>query len=69
VTGYERVNRYVDVTDVWERKMAALHAHASQHPDPAALDGMMRGWNGANAAAAGLPAGRLAEGFWVMDTP
>jgi LmbE family N-acetylglucosaminyl deacetylase len=68
VQGYERVNRYVDVTDVWDRKMAALLSHASQHAEPHQLDAMMRGWNGANAAAAGMPAGRLAEGFWVFDT-
>jgi LmbE family N-acetylglucosaminyl deacetylase len=68
VVGLERINRYVDVTDTWERKMAALQAHASQHPHPDALDGMMRGWNGANARAAGMPADRLAEGFWVFST-
>lgn len=68
VAGDEKVNRYVDVTETWERKMAALHAHASQHPTPDGLDEMMRGWNGANAAAAGLPGGRLAEGFWVVAT-
>jgi LmbE family N-acetylglucosaminyl deacetylase len=68
VQGYERINTYIDVTDTWDRKMAALLSHASQHERPDAVDGMMRGWNGANAAAAGLPAGRLAEGFWVFDT-
>ena len=68
VQGMERVNTYVDVTDVWERKMAALHAHASQHPVPDGLDEMMRGWNAANARAAGMAAGRLAEGFWVFPT-
>ena len=68
VGGYEQANRYVDVTDAWDRKMAALHAHASQHPNPDALDPMMRGWNGSNAAAGGLPPGRLAEAFWVFAT-
>ena len=29
---------------------------------------MIRGWGGANAAALGLPAGRLAEAFQVVDT-
>jgi LmbE family N-acetylglucosaminyl deacetylase len=66
--GSERVNRWVDVTDSFDRKMAALRAHVSQHPHPEGLEPMLRGWNGANATAAGLPAGRLAEGFWVMDT-
>ena len=68
VSGMERANRYVDITDTFERKMAALHAHASQHPEPEALEPMIRGWNGANAAAAGMPSGRLAEGFWVFST-
>ena len=68
VQGLERTNRYVDITDTFDRKMAALHAHVSQHPEPDGLEPMVRGWNGGNAVAAGLPAGRLAEGFWVFDT-
>jgi LmbE family N-acetylglucosaminyl deacetylase len=68
VAGMERNNRYVDVTDVWDRKMAALRAHASQHPQPERLDPLMQGWNGGNATAAGMPAGRLAEAFWVFAT-
>ena len=68
VSGMERANRYIDITDTFERKMAALHAHASQHPEPDGLDEMIRWWNGANAVAAGLPPGRLAEGFWVFST-
>ena len=68
VGGMERANRYVDITETFDRKMAALHAHASQHPDPAALEPMLRWWNGANASAAGMPQGRLAEAFWVFST-
>jgi LmbE family N-acetylglucosaminyl deacetylase len=68
VQGMERMNRYIDVTDVWERKMSALRAHEGQHPEPDGLDGFMRGWNAANARSAGLPADRLAEGFWVFST-
>lgn len=68
VMGSERVNHYVDVTDVFDRKVAALTAHKSQIADPEALGGMLRGWLGANAERGGLPAGRLAEAFWVMDT-
>src|SRR4051812_21348529 len=66
--GSDRVNHWVDVTDTFDRKMAALRAHVSQHPDPDALGPMLRGWNGANATAAGMAPGRLAEGFWVMAT-
>jgi LmbE family N-acetylglucosaminyl deacetylase len=68
VGGMERNNRYVDITDTFERKMAALHAHASQHPHPEQLEPMVRAWNAGNAAAAGLPSDRLAEAFWVFST-
>jgi LmbE family N-acetylglucosaminyl deacetylase len=59
----------VDVTDVYDRKLAALTHHASQLPGvPEDLDTMLRGWLGMNASAAGLPDGRLAEAFQVLDT-
>jgi LmbE family N-acetylglucosaminyl deacetylase len=59
----------VDVTDVYGRKVAALSHHVSQLPGaPADLDTLLRGWLGANASAAGLPEGRLAEAFQVLDT-
>jgi LmbE family N-acetylglucosaminyl deacetylase len=68
VTGMERVNHYVDVTEVFERKKAALAEHHSQILDVDNLDRLLRGWLGGNAEAAGWPAGRYAEAFWVMDT-
>ena len=59
----------VDVTEVYERKMAALRSHVSQLPGvPGELDTMMRGWLRANASAAGLPEGRLAEAFQLVAT-
>lgn len=68
IMAMEKSNRYVDITDVFDRKMAALYAHASQHPDPDRLDPLVRGWNTMNAAAGELPEGRLAEAFWIMET-
>jgi LmbE family N-acetylglucosaminyl deacetylase len=68
VMGMERQNRFVDITETFERKMAALHAHVSQHPDPARVDPLVRQWNGHNAEVGGLPEGRLAEAFWVIET-
>jgi LmbE family N-acetylglucosaminyl deacetylase len=68
VTGMERVNHYVDVTDVFDLKKAALTAHESQMRAGFDLDTLLRTWLGANAQAAGWPEGRLAEAFWVMDT-
>jgi LmbE family N-acetylglucosaminyl deacetylase len=57
----------VDITDVYPRKLAALEAHATQtsHFD---LDARLRTMLAANAAAAGLPEGRLAELFTVIPT-
>jgi LmbE family N-acetylglucosaminyl deacetylase len=61
-------NRYIDVTDVFDRKVAALRAHESQTSHMADLEGMLRGWLGMNAHAAGLGDDRLAEAFRVLDT-
>jgi LmbE family N-acetylglucosaminyl deacetylase len=68
VSGTESPNRWVDVTDTFDRKVAALHEHASQLPSPEKLEEMLRGWLTLNATAGGLPSGRLAEAFRVMPT-
>lgn len=60
-------NRVVDVTDAVDRKLAALRSHHSQHPDPDAMEGWVRGWMRATAESAGLPEGRLAEVFQVVS--
>ncbi|MCU1463484.1 MAG: putative LmbE-like protein [Acidimicrobiales bacterium] len=59
---------FVDVTDAFDRKIAALRAHESQMTDADAMTEMVRSWLGATAMDAGLPAGRLAEGFMVVST-
>jgi LmbE family N-acetylglucosaminyl deacetylase len=59
---------FVDITDAFDRKLEALHAHASQHPDPDALEGLLRGWSAGVAEAAGYPEGRLAEGYLRIFT-
>jgi LmbE family N-acetylglucosaminyl deacetylase len=53
----------VDVTDTFDRKMAALRRHVSQVGGGEGLDERLRGWLSEAAARAGLPAGRLAESF------
>jgi LmbE family N-acetylglucosaminyl deacetylase len=59
----------VDVTDTFERKVAALRAHASQTSHLGGeLETMLRGWSTGIAAAAGWPEGRLAEAFTVVPT-
>jgi LmbE family N-acetylglucosaminyl deacetylase len=61
-------NHWVDITDVFEAKLAALRAHVSQTAHMEGFEERIRGWFGANAERAGLPEGRLAEGFFVVAT-
>jgi LmbE family N-acetylglucosaminyl deacetylase len=68
MVGGPQPNHYLDITDTFDRKVSALRAHVSQTAHLADLDAMMRGWNTANAAAGGLPEGRLAEVFQVIPT-
>ena len=68
VSALEQANHYVDVTDTYDRKIAALRSHVSQSPGVSDLDALLRGWLGSQAQQAGLPEGRLAEAFWVIDT-
>jgi LmbE family N-acetylglucosaminyl deacetylase len=60
-------DRFVDITETFGRKMDALRSHVSQHPDPDALGPRMRGAAQMIAATAGMPDGRLAEGFRGID--
>jgi LmbE family N-acetylglucosaminyl deacetylase len=59
---------FVDTTDVFERKLDALRCHASQMPDPDSLEPRLRAWGTMVAAQAGFPEGRLAEGFFAVNT-
>jgi LmbE family N-acetylglucosaminyl deacetylase len=59
---------YVDITDTFPRKIAALRSHASQISDPDELGQRLRGWTTATAEQGGLPEGRLAEAFQVLQT-
>lgn len=67
VVGYPEPNHFVDITDMLPTKIAALRAHESQtaHLD---LEEHLRGWGGELAALGGLPQGRVAEAFRVLDT-
>jgi LmbE family N-acetylglucosaminyl deacetylase len=66
-TGGPAPDHYVDVTDTYPAKLAALRAHTSQtsHMD---LDTMMRQRLTMTAEAGGLPEGRLAEVFTIIRT-
>lgn len=60
-------NVYVDTTEVFDRKLAALMSHESQIADPAWVETLLREWGGVNAKLAGLPEGSLAEVFYAID--
>jgi LmbE family N-acetylglucosaminyl deacetylase len=64
----DRADRYVDITDTFDRKIAALRAHISQTAHMTDLEERMRGWGAMQAQAASLAQGRLAEGYLVLDT-
>lgn len=61
-------NVFPDITGHFERKVAALSAHASQIGGFADLAGFLRGWAEATAKEGGLPEGRLAESFRAIVT-
>jgi LmbE family N-acetylglucosaminyl deacetylase len=61
-------NRFVDVTDTFDKKVAALRCHVSQLSDPEELEDRIRSWLALSAREASLPEGRLAEGFFEVDT-
>jgi LmbE family N-acetylglucosaminyl deacetylase len=58
----------VDVTASFPRKIAALRAHQSQTGQMENLEEFLRGWLTRAAAQGGLPEGRLAEAFQVLET-
>lgn len=61
-------NHVVDVTDTFDKKLAALRCHASQVGDGVELEKRLRAGFGAIAAAAGLGEGRYGEQFQLVDT-
>ncbi|TDW15413.1 PIG-L deacetylase family protein [Kribbella kalugense] len=59
-------NHYVDITDTFDQKMAALMSHTSQHRDPDGLRDGIRANFARVATAAGLPPNHYAESFTVI---
>jgi LmbE family N-acetylglucosaminyl deacetylase len=62
------IDHFVDITETFARKVAAVRAHVSQVQDPGTLAERLRERIAGNTAFAGLPAGRLAEAFQVVVT-
>lgn len=68
VMAKEPRNQFVDITDTFAKKVEALKAHTSQTAHMDDLEDRLRSWAETTAAEAGLPLGRLAEGFFVAST-
>jgi len=68
ISGPSGATHYVDVTETFPRKMAALRAHVSQTGGRDDLEDMLRQRLAWAAAQGGLPEGRLAESFRVIET-
>jgi LmbE family N-acetylglucosaminyl deacetylase len=64
--GGPNANHYVDITDVFERKLAGLRAHESQTAHRDRLAEELRERLAPNSQAAGLPADHLVEAFQVV---
>jgi LmbE family N-acetylglucosaminyl deacetylase len=68
VSANDRADHYVDITDTFDRKLAALRAHTSQTAHMTGLEDLLRAWGSSQAQAGGLPESRLAEGYLILNT-
>jgi len=69
VMGHHTLTHFVDITEQFPKKIAALKAHESQTAHLPDLEGFGRGWSERNATTAGYAPGRLAEGYFVASMP
>jgi LmbE family N-acetylglucosaminyl deacetylase len=68
IMAHPQMSHAVDITDTFDRKFAALQAHASQTGHMTdQLEGFLRGWGERVAEMFELGAGRLGECFHIMD--
>lgn len=69
VFGTPTPDTFVDITDSFDAKIAALRAHESQTAHMDDLEDRIRGWGVMMAEMGGLPEGRLAESFMRVEVP
>jgi LmbE family N-acetylglucosaminyl deacetylase len=67
-SGGPNPDHFIDITDVFPRKLAALRAHVSQTAHLDGFEQMLRDRHAMVARAGGLPDGRLAEGYSIFST-
>ncbi len=63
-----RADHFIDITEVIDRKVAALKAHESQVGADNRIEEFVREWTRATAERAGYGPDRFAEVFQVVDT-
>ena len=68
ITAHAAPDHFVDITDFFHLKMAALHSHVSQTAHNSEMENMVRSWGERNAEAAGFAQGRIAEAFKIVNT-
>ena len=68
VMSHKEPDHFVDITDTFDLKIAALNAHVSQTAHNSEMPRMVREWGERNAKAQGLPDGRVAEVFKIVNT-
>ena len=68
LSAFSHPDHFVDITDTFHLKMAALHCHASQTAHNPELENMVRSWGERNAGIAGFAEGRIAEAFKIVNT-
>jgi len=66
VMSHHTPDHFIDVTDTFDKKIAALNAHVSQTAHNPNLEKMIREWGERNAKLNGLADGRVAEIFRVV---
>lgn len=66
ISGGPSAEQFVDITEVFDRKLAALRAHVSQTAHNEGIEDMLRGHMSAIAERGGLAEGRLAELFQIV---
>jgi LmbE family N-acetylglucosaminyl deacetylase len=68
MSGFPQPDHWVDITDTFDLKLKVLREHASQTNHIEDLEGLLREWGQRNAGLGGLPEGRIAESFKIVNT-
>ena len=68
VMAHPQPTTFIDITDSFDDKIAAISSHVSQVENPAEMQERVRMWMQMQAQAGGLPDGRLAEAFMIVST-